>query len=218
MMKKGFTLAEVLITLTIIGVVATLTLPSLMTNTTEQQAITAFRKVMNTLNEAGQMSAAIDGFDYGNLSETSAQDQDLYDENNVATQSLWAMLVNRTQVDVTRSKTNPIPKVNGEEGSNYIQVLFRDGTAVCFKAADAITQAGDAVIPIIIDTNGVKGPNLLFTCDDEQCSKNSKNIGDQFRVTLHGSNAIPGHVKYDNGVEASGEEAGDKAARWAMSK
>ena len=41
MKKNGFTLAEVLITLAIIGVVATLTLPALMTNTQEQQSRTA---------------------------------------------------------------------------------------------------------------------------------------------------------------------------------
>ena len=44
MKKNGFTLAEVLITLAIIGVVATLTLPALMTNTAEQQAKTALKK------------------------------------------------------------------------------------------------------------------------------------------------------------------------------
>ena len=45
MMKKhGFTLAEVLITLSIIGVVATMTLPALMTNTAEQQAKTGLKK------------------------------------------------------------------------------------------------------------------------------------------------------------------------------
>ena len=36
-MKKGFTLAEVLITLGIIGVVAALTLPSLITNYRKKQ-------------------------------------------------------------------------------------------------------------------------------------------------------------------------------------
>lgn len=46
MKKNGFTLAEVLITLAIIGVVATLTLPALMTNTQEQQARTALKKVL----------------------------------------------------------------------------------------------------------------------------------------------------------------------------
>ena len=44
MKKNGFTLAEVLITLAIIGVVATMTLPALMTNTQEQQAKTGLKK------------------------------------------------------------------------------------------------------------------------------------------------------------------------------
>ena len=38
-MKKGFTLAEVLITLGIIGVVAALTLPSLITNYRKKQTV-----------------------------------------------------------------------------------------------------------------------------------------------------------------------------------
>ena len=45
MKKRGFTLAEVLITLTIIGVVATMTLPALMTNTAETQAKTGLKKL-----------------------------------------------------------------------------------------------------------------------------------------------------------------------------
>lgn len=38
-MKKGFTLAEVLITLGIIGVVAALTLPSLITNYRKKETL-----------------------------------------------------------------------------------------------------------------------------------------------------------------------------------
>ena len=36
-MKKGFTLSEVLIALTIIGVISVLTVPSLITNTDKQK-------------------------------------------------------------------------------------------------------------------------------------------------------------------------------------
>ena len=41
---NGFTLAEVLITLAIIGVVATMTLPALISNTGEQQAKTGLKQ------------------------------------------------------------------------------------------------------------------------------------------------------------------------------
>ena len=100
MKKNGFTLAEVLITLAIIGVVATLTLPALMTNTQEQQARTALKKGINTLTEAAQMNSAIAGFDYGSFNETST--------NNTESQSLYGLLANRTTVDyqLTGTTTN----------------------------------------------------------------------------------------------------------------
>jgi len=45
--KYGFTLAEVLVTLAIIGVVAAITLPILNSSVQERQAITGFKKAMN---------------------------------------------------------------------------------------------------------------------------------------------------------------------------
>ena len=57
MKKNGFTLAEVLITLAIIGVVAVLTLPALNSNTQEQQARTALKKMSNTFTQAASMNA-----------------------------------------------------------------------------------------------------------------------------------------------------------------
>ena len=67
MKKNGFTLAEVLITLAIIGVVAVLTLPALNSNTQEQQARTALKKMSNTFSQAASMNVAIDGFDYAGI-------------------------------------------------------------------------------------------------------------------------------------------------------
>ena len=60
-MKKGFTLAEILITLTIIGVVAALTLPSVMTNVTQNQCKTGLKKAINILNNSIQTNLANEG-------------------------------------------------------------------------------------------------------------------------------------------------------------
>ena len=53
-MKKGFTLAEVLVTLGIIGVVSAMTVPTLMQNHQRKTYVTQLHKVYNELNQAFQ--------------------------------------------------------------------------------------------------------------------------------------------------------------------
>ena len=68
MKKRGFTLAEVLITLGIIGVIASITLPSLMTDTTSAQigpklakAVSMFEQANESLLNANSIDALSDG-------------------------------------------------------------------------------------------------------------------------------------------------------------
>ena len=60
-MKKAFTLAEVLITLMIIGIVAALTIPSVISNYQQQEFKTGLKKAVSVLNEAIQTNIAQDG-------------------------------------------------------------------------------------------------------------------------------------------------------------
>ncbi len=216
MKKNGFTLAEVLITLAIIGVVATMTLPALMTNTAEQQAKSALKKGINTFTEAAQMSQAIDGYDYSSLN---------VDTKNEDAQSLYGLLARRTAVDfgkVGTAVTN-YPNTSG----NYL-MFFRDGSAISFPSGSTGTAAAQAAIQadglpygiaVMYDTNGIKGPNLLSNCNNvpnqvatasykdstnsnpsAQCTKARRQIKDQFGIRLRGGFAVP------NGA----------AARWAF--
>ena len=61
-MKKGFTLAEVLITLGIIGVVAAMTLPSLVGKYQKRQTVEQLKKTLSTLEQAFKLSEAQNGF------------------------------------------------------------------------------------------------------------------------------------------------------------
>ena len=231
MKKNGFTLAEVLITLAIIGVVATLTLPALMTNTGEQQAKTALKKGINTLTEAAQMSQVISGFDYSGCIEN--------DVTNSDKQSLYGLFATRASVDFGKSGTNKQISYQGTAGTNKMAatnytVFFRDGASVSFpKTITSVTESvgkngkkaseiqSDGLpygIPVLYDTNGVKGPNIVSNCqakaagveteevkndpmDSAACgNKTNRVIKDQFGIRLRGGYAVP------NGT----------AARWAF--
>ena len=76
--RFGFTLAEVLITLGIIGVVAAMTIPNLIANTNSAKFRSQFKKTLSTLSQAGLMAQAQYDFDYAGTDQacvaTSAQD------------------------------------------------------------------------------------------------------------------------------------------------
>ncbi len=59
--ENGFTLAEVLITLAIIGVVAAISIPSVISNSQQQEFKTGLRKAVSVLNSAITMNMALDG-------------------------------------------------------------------------------------------------------------------------------------------------------------
>lgn len=62
--RSGFTLAEVLITLGIIGVVAAMTIPTLIANTNSARFRSQFKKSVSTLAQAGLMAQAQFDIDY----------------------------------------------------------------------------------------------------------------------------------------------------------
>lgn len=215
MKKNGFTLAEVLITLTIIGVIATMTLPALMTNTQEQQAKTALKKGINTLTEAAQLSQAIDGISYADLTVGAVTSSDI-----VAQPSLYALLVNRTQYDPSKSGTSRLGIGEGAAAKNTANyaLFFRDGTALSFPTALANNTTTSAIqsdglpkgLSVVFDTNGLKGPNVISNCNkvtlgttnepkddgtvaglNTKCSSDNRVIRDQFPVRLRAGFAVP---------------------------
>ena len=73
-MKKGFTLAEVLITLGIIGVVAAMTIPTLIQNTNSVKFASQFKKSVSTLSQAALMAQAQYDIDYSLVTTASTDD------------------------------------------------------------------------------------------------------------------------------------------------
>lgn len=63
----GFTLAEILITLVIIGVVSVLTIPVLLANMTGARYRSQFKKAVSTLSQAVRMNKANYGWDFADV-------------------------------------------------------------------------------------------------------------------------------------------------------
>ena len=156
MIKRfGFTLAEVLITLGIIGVVAAMTISSLINGTNTAQSKTGLKKIVASLNRAVTMSFALDNTDFSTLSATTTAPGDL---------SLYNMINSRMKVILaTSSGTAGI----GATSTNYT-LFFNDGMAISFP----ITMAPSSCTPanvitnkdnctILVDINGTKDPNTL---------------------------------------------------------
>ena len=70
--RFGFTLAEVLITLGIIGVVAAMTIPTLISNTNGAQFKSAYKKALSSLNQAILMNVAMEDTDFRTLAKDDA--------------------------------------------------------------------------------------------------------------------------------------------------
>ncbi len=231
MKKNGFTLAEVLITLAIIGVVATLTLPALMTNTAEQQAKTALKKGINTLTEAAQMNQSIAGFDYASLTSSDTEDSEA--------QSLYGLLATRASLDYQKNGTakDRLESHQGESANaaaetNFV-VFFRDGSALMYPSAlvstDKPTAPGTGSqdgtkmmddnlvygITAIYDTNGAKGPNVVSNCSGAALGVKKDADGADLTKTCSKSNRV---IKDQFGVRLRGGYVvpNGAAARWAL--
>lgn len=221
MKKNGFTLAEVLITLTIIGVVAAITLPALQTNTQEAQARTSVKKMVNTMTQAASMSSAIDGVDFDSINVAQTAVQVANQTNRQAPlRSLLRLMQDRCAVDTAKGYTLETTPAQVAAGLGVnTAVYLRDGSAVYFDGSQAIvggtvgslanntvTEDGSlSGIPVIFDINGSKGPNLLSNCrgtaagiaawngDDTGTCNNRQNrvIRDQFIFKLRNTTVVP---------------------------
>ena len=154
--RFGFTLAEVLITLGIIGVVAAMTIPTLISNTNGAKFRSQFKKTLSTLNQAGLMAQAQYDFDYaGTTVACQAAQADGAAEHPDSTMSFCAILNgtltgqtyqgvvnnikrnnNGTQVDyaiVRSANYQGIIPANAE--STYLAYTLADGSIVAFNPA-----------------------------------------------------------------------------------
>ena len=156
----AFTLAEVLITLGIIGVVAAMTMPSLIQNYKRQQATARIKKFVSVINQA-LISA----------------------ENDLGAREDWVI----GEVDNSDSAYNFLntyikPYIKSADvekrtlfGRNMATLRFVDGSQMSVKVG--------ACYDIFYDINGEKGPNekgrdifVFILCKNGGCNFNSNQV------------------------------------------
>ena len=157
-MKWGFTLAEVLVTLAIIGVVAAMTVPTLMQNYQRKSYVTQLHKVYNIVQQATvQYMTDRNAI---NLKEAGMNSDDA--AANFIKQ--YFKIVQDCGTDQTPcfAATADYKKISGVTITQWYpkrHFVLADGTAI---ATYYVGGTGSSqTVEIWVDTNGAKGPNIV---------------------------------------------------------
>ena len=194
--RFGFTLAEVLITLGIIGVVAAMTMPTLMNSTQGAQYKAAYKKALSALSQAITLNVALDEVDFGDVDDATYVLEDILKE----------------RMNVVRSTTDdafgddeytPVAGIDGKTHGVTVQdgnvtLFMNDGMMFSYNPTAAKnctkddTIANAKVCKGFIDVNGTKGPNKVIACDkgvDDPCVVS--NPTDIYPVEFFDTSVIP---------------------------
>ena len=119
--RKAFTLAEVLITMVIIGVVAAITVPSLMLTTQKKENVARYKKALSTINQAINRNYALHSFNMASV-ESNCIDEA---KDNPAKISSVCSIFNTT---LLRINSYDYSQLRTEKGKLYYQELYSKGT------------------------------------------------------------------------------------------
>lgn len=172
--KSAFTLAEVLITLAIIGVVAVLVIPPLLNNINDNELKAAFRKNYATVAQAialasvdyGDFTGLFTGGDYAARSYTMKEKLKPYfsytkECNNIFTGGCWHQIgkfkfLNGVDVGLNDfGNSNP----SGLILNNGVLLFFFSNNLDCDRVLG--TSGYLSCGGITVDVNGFKGPNVF---------------------------------------------------------
>ena len=197
---KGFTLAEALVTLVIIGVIAALTIPAILVNTEQHEYKSALKKALSALNQVIELNIALEG--YGPIEATDMTNPEVED-------SFFEMFRNRMNVistsrayawgntsnyafftaDGMRYEFPTTPTINGGTFSANNGKCATPGGNV----QDDLGTVYDKPCLIIVDVNGQRRPNPRKTAGSYKvpAATGRSKILDVFPIIVTDKNAYP---------------------------
>ena len=168
--RFGFTLAEVLITLGIIGVVAAMTMPTLMNSTQGAQYKAAYKKALSAISQGVTLNVALDGSSFAEAVAGTAGST----TKPAAGDSVASILNSRMNVVRATVGNADGYTINGiTKAATNTALFFNDGVVFSFVTGDnACTNDPDnsgatkKICKGYVDVNGQKGPNKVVACDN----------------------------------------------------
>ena len=159
--REGFTLAETLITLVIIGVIAAITIPTIMTAHQQEQVVTKLKKTYSTLAQAIEKSSSENGTPdtwEPATGTTLAAARTFYDDylsKYLITQKvIYGELANYNMVNMRGT-----PYANT---TRMVRVFLNDGVLVNIEIALSRIDNQNYYSPrFFIDINGLHKPNRI---------------------------------------------------------
>lgn len=169
--KKGFTLAEVLITLGIIGVVASLTLPAIVQKQQEKATVTALKKFYSMLSQA-YIQAKLENGTVDTWYETSMTQQE---RSKLVAEKLTKQIKTTKicEYNIGECFAEKHYFIDGRSSgtwnstNNYSTFITADGMSVLVNGYTStemngeIENLGFIYADVIVDINGYKKPNTL---------------------------------------------------------
>lgn len=175
MKKSGFTLAEVLITLGVLGIVIAMTLPALLQSYKQKEYSTKLKKFYSVMQNAINLSESYNGpvgdwVRLGGINDTIVDDEGNTDfEANRIVIEDWFKRYLSSYIQHSSFQTG-----NSNWKLGQAKIVFNDGTHLYLHNGNCID--------FFVDLNGEKGANShgidifhFYLCPNEKCEKQSWN-------------------------------------------
>ncbi|MBP3925409.1 type II secretion system protein [bacterium] len=161
--KAAFTLAEVLITLGIIGIVAAMTLPALIANHQKTQTATRLKRAYNVISNAIQQAKSEHGdVELWELSSSN----DIQASSDFANTYLipYMNVIKKCDTSITDDCTYKPTSMKGTNLGNlplHTRFVLNDGTLIFIQSrVNDAEHVFPRIVYVNIDINGFKGPNI----------------------------------------------------------
>lgn len=216
---NAFTLAEVLITLGIIGVVAAMTLPIVVSKYQERVTVTKVKKIYSNLSNAYLLAKSKNGAPSSWATTNSTSGNSYAASRDLALPIIQNMkLVKDCQSDSGCFPDGSVKLLNNSywndninTGTHRYKVMTIDGVSI---AIHSYATSCDSVVGNLKDRCG----NIYVNIDGSKAKENvnGKNFF-QFFITNRGITPIGSHVDYDE-VISTCKNNGDNCTTWVLSQ